>query len=203
MARVKIGFFGGTFDPPHIGHLILASEATRQFNLSRLLWVLAPAPPHKQGQPIAPLAHRLEMLQRTISDNSKFEISRLDIDRPGPHYTIDAVQILAKKEPAADVVLLLGGDSLRDLPTWRRYADLVAAVSKIGVMRRPDDSFDMPALDAQIPGLMEKVQFIDAPLHNLSSRAIRLRVVKGETYRYDVLPAVYNYIEANRLYRAK
>jgi len=201
MSRTKIGIFGGTFDPPHIGHLILASEAAHQLHLSRLLWVLAPDPPHKQDQSITSLPHRLEMLQRMIVDNPMFEISHLEIDRPGPHYTIDTVRLLAKQEPNADITLLLGGDSLRDLPTWRFNADLVAAVSKIGVMRRPGDFFDMPALETQIPGLTEKVIFIDALLQNLSSSEIRRRVMEGEVYRYYVLPSVYDYIESNHLYR--
>ncbi len=119
MSRTKIGLFGGTFDPPHIGHLILASEAVHQLGLSRLLWMLAPDPPHKLEQPITPLPHRLEMLKRAIDGNASFEISHLEIERPGPHYTIDTVRLLSRLEPHADIVLLLGGDSLRDLPTWR------------------------------------------------------------------------------------
>jgi nicotinate-nucleotide adenylyltransferase len=203
MSRTKIGLFGGTFDPPHIGHLILASEAVHQFGLSRLLWMLAPDPPHKQEQPITPLPHRLEMLQRMIAGNPTFEVSHLEIDRPGPHYTMDTVRLLAQQEPNADIVLLLGGDSLRDLPTWHLCTDLVAAISKIGVMRRPGDPFDMPALEAKIPGLTEKVTFIDAPLQDLASHEIRRRVASGEVYRYYVHPSVYEYIEENRLYRGE
>jgi len=203
MPQTKIGLFGGTFDPPHIGHLILASEAVHQLGLSRLLWMLAPDPPHKLDQPITPLPHRLEMLQRMIEGNPSFEISRLEIDRPGPHYTIDTVRLLSQLEPKADITLLLGGDSLRDLPTWRLCSDLVAEVSKIGVMRRPGDPFDMPALEAKIPGVTEKVFFIDAPLQDLASREIRRRVAKGEAYRYYVHPSVYEYIETQQLYRAR
>ena len=203
MPRTKIGLFGGTFDPPHIVHLILASEAAYQFGLSRLYWVLTPNPPHKQKQSITPFPQRLEMLQMVTAGNPIFEISRLEIDRPGPHYTVDTVRLLAEQQPEADIVLLLGGDSLRDLPTWRLSADLVAAVSKIGVMRRPDDPFDMPALEAKIPGLTEKVTFIDALVQNLSSREIRRRVASGEVYRYYVLPSVYDYIESNHLYRGE
>jgi len=203
MSRTKIGLFGGTFDPPHIGHLILASEAVHQFDLSRLLWMLAPDPPHKQEQPITPLPHRLEMLQGMIADNAAFEVSHLEIDRPGPHYTIDTVRLLTKQESNADIFLLLGGDSLRDLPTWRLCADLVAEVTKIGVMCRPGDPFDMPALEAKIPGLTEKVTFIDAPLQNISSSDLRHRVANGEVYRYYLFPPVYDYIEENRLYRGE
>ncbi len=201
MPKTKIGFFGGTFDPPHIGHLILASEAAHQFGLTRLLWVLNPDPPHKQEQVITPLPHRLEMVQRTISGNSIFELSRLEIDRPGPHFTINTIQYLTQQEPNAEIFLLIGGDSLRDLPTWRLNSELVAAVSKIGVMRRPGDSFDMPALESQIPGLTDKVTFIDALLLNLSSREIRRRIAEGNEFRYYVHPAVYDYIQSNHLYR--
>jgi len=198
---MKIGLFGGTFDPPHIGHLILASEAVGQLGLSRLLWMLAPDPPHKLDQPITPLPHRLEMLKRAIAGNASFEISYLEIERSGPHYTIDTVRQLSELEPNADVVLLLGGDSLRDLPAWRQYSDLVAEVCQIGVMRRPGDSFDISALVEKIAGLAEKVVFIDAPLQDLASREIRRRVTGGEVWRYYVHPNVYDYIEANRLYR--
>jgi nicotinate-nucleotide adenylyltransferase len=203
MSWTKIGFFGGTFDPPHIGHLILASEAAQQFGLSRLLWVLNPDPPHKQEQPITPLSHRLEMVQRMISDNPNFELSRLEIDNPGPHYTINTIRTLMHQEPDADIFLLIGGDSFRDLPTWRLPSELVTAVSKISVMRRPGDFYDMRALEAQFPGLTDKVTFIDALLVNLSSREIRRRVSEGDVFRYYVHPAVYEYIESHQLYRGK
>ncbi len=203
MPRPKIGLFGGTFDPPHIAHLILASEAAHQLELSRLLWVLAPDPPHKQNQSKTPLAHRMEMLKLTIEDNPLFEISHLEINRPGPHYTIDTVRLLSQQEPDADIFLLIGGDSLRDLTTWRLYTELVAEVSKIGVMRRPGQPFDLSALEGKIPGLTEKVVFIDALLQDLSSHEIRRRVLEGGVYRSYVTPAVYHYIEANQLYRSR
>ena len=201
MSRTKIGLFGGTFDPPHIVHLVLASEAAYQFDLSRLFWVLTPDPPHKQEQLITPLHHRLEMITSVIKDNPVFELSRIEIDRPGPYYTYDTVTLLAKQEPNADIFLLIGGDSLRDLPAWHHGAELVAAVHKIGVMRRPYNSFDLSTLEAQLPGLNDKVMFIDTLLQNLSSREIRRRVREGKPYRYYVFPAVYEYIESNRLYR--
>ncbi|MDP1547706.1 MAG: nicotinate-nucleotide adenylyltransferase [Anaerolineales bacterium] len=201
MSQTRIGIFGGTFDPPHIGHLILAGEAVSQFKLTRLLWALTPDPPHKLDTPITPLAHRLPMLQAMIRHNPAFELSRLEIDRPGPHYTVDTVRLLARQQPDAERFLLIGGDSLRDLPTWRFSADLVAAVSKIGVMRRPGDFNDLPAIEAQIPGVTAKVQFIDALLQPLSSSELRHRISAGEMYRYYVTPAVYDYIETNHLYR--
>ncbi len=201
MLKNRIGVFGGTFDPPHIGHLILAGEAVHQFDLSRLLWVLTPAPPHKQETSLTPLAHRLAMLQSILADDPAFELSRLEMDRPGPHYTVDTIRLLAGQEPQAEIILLIGGDSLRDLPAWRLAADLVAAVSKIGVMRRPGDFADFSALELQLPGVMEKIQFIDALLQPVSSSELRRRIAAGKMYRYYVPPAVYEYIETHRLYR--
>lgn len=197
----RIGLFGGTFDPPHIGHLILAGEAVFQFQLDRLLWVLTPDPPHKQDNSITPLDHRLPMLQSMIAHNPKFELSRLEIDRPGPHYTLDTVRLLASEQPDAEIFLLIGEDSLNDLPTWRLAADLVTAVSKIGVMHRPSDSANLAALEAKLPGITEKAHFMNALLQPVSSRELRRRISAGEMYRYYVTPSVYDYIEANQLYR--
>ncbi len=121
-----IGLFGGTFDPPHIGHLILAAEMRAQLSLDRLLWVLTPDPPHKQGQLITPVEHRLAMVKLAISNNDQFELSMVDIDRPGPYYAQDSVKIIAKQNPGADLVYLMGGDSLRDLPAWHCPTELVA-----------------------------------------------------------------------------
>lgn len=203
MSLNKIGYFGGTFDPPHIGHLVLAAEAAYQFKLSRLHWVLTPEPPHKQEQDITPLNHRMAMLQSMVANNPTFEISRLEIDRPGPHYAVDTARLLAQQESSADIILLIGGDSLWDLPTWRFSSDLVAVVSKIGVMRRPGDFADLSPLEQKLPGVTEKIVFINALLQPVSSRELRRRIAAGEMYRYYVPPSVYDYIEENQLYRGK
>jgi nicotinate-nucleotide adenylyltransferase len=197
----RIGFFGGTFDPPHIGHLILAGEAVTQFKLDRLLWVLTPDPPHKQENPITSLAHRLPMLQSMIAHNPIFEISHLEIDRPGPHYTFDTVNLLKKQQPDAEIILLIGGDSLAGLPTWRFAPDLITAVSKIGVMRRPGDFSDVSKIESQLPGATQKIQFIDALLQPVSSSELRRRIKEGEMARYYLPPEVFEYIESNQLYR--
>jgi nicotinate-nucleotide adenylyltransferase len=197
----SLGIFGGTFDPPHLGHLILAAEAHAQLGLDRLLWVLTPDPPHKQDQPIAPLEHRLAMVKLAIADDPSFELSAVEMDRPGPHYALDTVKILADQNPGAELVYLLGGDSLRDLPAWYRPADLVAALRFIGVMRRPGDAFDLPALEKSIPGLTAKVRFVDAPLLDIAAHAIRARVAEGRPFRYFLPAGVYSYIVKHNLYR--
>ncbi len=201
MTRQRIGIFGGTFDPPHLAHLLLASEAAYQFQLNRVLWVLTPNPPHKNEQSITPLEHRLAMLQLTIADDPLFELSRIEIDRPGPHYSVDTIRQIAAQESDADITLLIGGDSLRDLPTWRFPSDLVTAVRQIGVLRRPGDSVNLPELEARLPGITDKVRFVDALLQDISSTEIRRRVASGEPYRYYVPAPVYHYITEHDLYR--
>ena len=194
------GIFGGTFDPPHIGHLILAAEARARLGLDRLLWVLTPDPPHKQGQPITPLAQRLAMVKLAIAGNRYFELSTVEINRPGPHFALDTVRLIANRMPGAGLVYVMGGDSLRNLPTWHRPADLVASLRLIGVMRRPGDAIDLPALEKLVPGLTERVRFVDAPLLDISSREIRQRVAAGLPYRYFLLPPVYQFIKRRGLY---
>ncbi len=201
MPNLRLGLFGGTFDPPHLGHLILASEAFTQLRLDRLLWVLTPVPPQKRGQVITPLEHRLAMLELAIAGNPSFELSRVELERPGPHYTRDTVKRIQADIPSADVILLIGGDSLRDLPTWHRAVDLVAACREIGVMRRPGDSADLSALERSLPGIRPKVRFVDAPLLEIASSEIRRRAAAGESFRYYVPPAVHEYILQHNLYR--
>ena len=199
--RLRIGIFGGTFDPPHQGHLILAEEAEFQLGLDRLLWVLTADPPHKQGQPITPLEVRLDLLRAAIGENPRFELSRVDIDRPGPHFALDTVRLLREANPNAELAYLIGGDSLRDLPTWHSPADFVRSVDVLGVMRRPGDRVDLTALEAELPGLQKTVRYIDAPLLEISSSQIRQRVSEGRPYRYYVPREVYHLIQARHLYR--
>ena len=201
MIRERLGIFGGTFDPPHIGHLILATEACAELHFDRLLWVLTPIPPHKLNQSIAPLEHRLEMLELAIAHEPTFELSSVELDRPGPHYTVDTMRLLGDKYPSADLILLIGGDSLRDLPTWERPAELVSACHEIGVIRRPNDSVDLSAWERQVPGTQAKVRFVDAPLLDISSRAIRRRIREEKPFRYFLSSSVYDYILKKELYR--
>ena len=196
-----LGIFGGTFDPPHVGHLILAAEACSGLGLDRLLWVLTPDPPHKQGRSLTALEHRLAMVQLAIAGNPTFGLSRVDIDRPGPHYALDSVHILAAQNPGGQLAYLIGGDSLQDLPTWHRPADLVAACHILGVVRRPGDSIDLAGLEKIVPGLSAKVHFVEAPLIDIASHDIRKRIAEGRPFRYYLPAAVYGYIEEHQLYR--
>ena len=198
---MRTGIFGGTFDPPHLGHLILAAEAFHQLQLDRLLWVLTPDPPHKPGQPITPLVVRLEMLQAALGDAPEYEISRLEIDRPGPQYAVDTVRTLRAQNPQDILSFLMGGDSLEKLPTWREPQAFLAQLDYLGIMRRPGEGFDLEGLEKELPGITTKLRFIDAPLLEIASSEIRRRARGGAPYRYYVHPAVYAMIERERVYR--
>lgn len=198
--RERIGLFGGTFDPPHIGHLILASEAQYQLELTRLLWTLTPEPPHKQDQAITPIEHRLAMLNLAIADNPSFELSRLELDRPGPHYTLDTIKLVAAQNPDAEIVPVIGGDSLHDLPTWHHPQELLYAAHWIGVMRRPGETANLEELERELPGISSKVHYVDAPLLEIASREIRSRIADGRIFRYYLPDPVYHYINQHHLY---
>ncbi len=198
---MRIGIFGGTFDPPHVGHQILAAEARDQLNLDRVLWVITPDPPHKMTRPVSPLATRLELVLAAIQQDSGFELSRVEIDRPGPHYSADTVKILAQQNPGGELFYLMGGDSLHDLPTWKRPKAFLDCLTGIGVMRRPQDFVDLPWLERALPGVIAKVHFVNAPLLEISSSSIRERIAAGHHARYFLPPAVFEIIQAKGLYR--
>jgi nicotinate-nucleotide adenylyltransferase len=198
---MRIGIFGGTFDPPHLGHLILAAEAQYQLELDRLLFVLTPDPPHKQGQRITALNDRLDMIQAAIAHDSRFQLSRVDIHRPGPHYSVDTVKFLQEQYPSADLFFLMGGDSLRDLPTWYHPVEFVKACYGIGVMHRPDEEIDLSELEQVIPGITEKVTFIKAPLLEIASSELRNRIRAGQPYHYYLPDEVSEIIDQRGLYR--
>lgn len=201
MTSTRLGIFGGTFDPPHIGHLILAAEAQHQLALDRLLWVLTPAPPHKREQPISPLRHRIDMLQAAIAGNPTFELSNVDIDRPPPHFAADTIRLLEKSCPGAELIYVMGGDSLANLPLWRKPLELVRGCQTLGVMRRPGAKIDLKGLEAQIPGITQKVRFIEAPLIDISASQIRRRIREGHPFRYYLPLTVYDIIQQGHLYR--
>lgn len=197
-----IGVFGGTFDPPHLGHLILAAEALSQLGLDRLLWVLTPDPPHKPEQPITPLLDRLAMLRLSLADEPRFEICEVEIKRPGPHYTVETLRLLRDRYPQARLVFLMGGDSLRDLPTWREPDEILRLCEFLGVMRRPGDDVDLAALETSLPGVSARLRLVDVPLLEISSSQVRQRISEGAAFRYYLHPKVYDYVLQTGLYRS-
>ncbi len=195
----RIGILGGTFDPPHMGHLILGEYAADALDLTHMLFVPAGDPPHKQQDAKTPVEHRLAMLRLALSDNGRFHISRADIDRPGPHYSVDMVRIIRQEYPNAEIYFVMGGDSLSDLPKWH-LPDEFIRLCKLAVMRRPGDSAASDMHDHVLPGLAERVVMIDAPLIDISGIHIRARVQAGHSIRYLVPEAVREYIQTSQLY---
>lgn len=200
MARLT-GVFGGTFDPPHHGHRILADEARHAFGLEKVLWVVTALPPHKPGRPISPIEVRVQMVQAAIAGDPGFELSRADIDRPGPHYTLDTLRWLSDRSPGMDWVYLIGSDSLHDLPTWHEPLKILDACAFLAVMERPGVDVDFDQLERDLPGIRQKARFFVAPWVEISGREIRDRVCEGRAYRYLVPPGVPEIIEHHRLYR--
>ncbi|MFN2303432.1 MAG: nicotinate-nucleotide adenylyltransferase [Anaerolineales bacterium] len=201
MNKKRIGIFGGTFDPPHVGHLILAAEARDQLDLDCTIWVLTPDPPHKRGKEISSITHRLAMVELAIGDDDGFSLSYVDINRPGPHYTLDTVKILRQQYPDQALFYLMGGDSLANLAEWYHAKELLDVLDGIGVMRRPGDDIDLSELIVQLPQLPQKLNFVTAPLLEISAHQIRRRVLQNRAYRYYVLPQIYEYIHINGIYQ--
>ena len=197
----RIGVFGGTFDPIHIGHLILAVEARHQLQLDQV--VLAPAgdPPHKPDSPITPLHHRLAMCRLAVADDDELGISLIDAERPGPHYTSDMLRLFRKEMDAdAQIFFLMGLDSLRDLPTWHEPEWLVRNCRLIA-LRRHDVEVDWGNLEAVIPGVRERVDVLEMPELDIASSALRERVRTEQPIRFQVPCAVERYILEQGLYR--
>ncbi len=198
---MRIGIFGGTFDPPHVGHLILAEECRTQLNLDRLLWVVTDNPPHKHYVSVSPIEDRVKLVQKAIKGNNAFMLSRVDIDRPGPHFAIDTMKILKQENPEAYFFYLMGGDSLHDLPTWNRPQDFIEICDGIGVMRRHADQVDLASLETVLPGISKKVQIVDAPILEISSKQIRQRINENQGFRYYLRDAVYRAVMEMGLYK--
>jgi nicotinate-nucleotide adenylyltransferase len=199
----RVGVFGGTFDPVHIGHLIGIEEARWALDLTEIVVVPAARPPHKLADPMSAAAHRLRMLALAVAGVRGLRISRVDLDRPGPHYTVETLALLrAEAPPQTELVFLMGADSLVELPEWRDPPGILALAS-LGVLRRPGSVYDLAALEAQIPGLRGRTIEVAMPLIGVSSTEIRARAATGRPIRYQVPDAVEAYIREQGLYRPR
>lgn len=198
MGRVVV--LGGTFDPPHIGHLIMAEYAYEALDARVVLFLPAADPPHKHGGTRTAAAHRVAMVQLAIAGEARFALSRIDLDRPGPHYTADTVRLLAEAYPHDEVIFLVGEDSLRDLPFWHR-ADELIRYSRLAVVPRHEVQFDAATLEHILPGISERVIHVQSPLIEVSSTDMAARLRAGESVRYQIPDAVLAYIAQHELYQ--
>lgn len=202
---MKVGVFGGTFDPVHLGHLIMAEQCREQAALDQVLFVPAAVPPHKRQQPITSFSHRVEMLTLAISGHPAFRIEELEKDREGPSYTVDTLTQLQQARPGDELFFIIGSDSLADLPIWyqpKRILELATLV----VVERADwplfssrELLEALQLDENFP---LKYQVVEGPLITISSRDLRKRVAQIRSVRYMVPRAVEAYIADKGLYAA-
>lgn len=200
----RIGILGGTFDPPHYAHLILAQHACEELTLDKVLFVPAGVPPHKTDR--TPIEHRLAMLEAAIAGNPRFELSRVDVDRAGPHYTLDMVRILQQQNPGAALYFIMGEDTFRDLPNWHRPQELFATCQLVvAVMQRQRGERSDLRLDMHepvIPGLKDRALMLSSPLVEFSSSAIIERIEQGRSVRYMLPESVWEYIVQHELYQS-
>lgn len=197
----KLGVFGGTFDPPHLGHMILAAEAADQLGLDTVFWMVAPVPPHKMTKHVTDFERRVEMVGWAIQGEPLFAVSVVENERPGPHYTSDTFDILRRLYPDDELFFLIGQDSLNDLYSWHEPDRMISLIDGLGVMARPGQRSDPQHLFARFPSLESKLVWIDTPLLEISATDIRRRVRSGRQYRNFLSDGVWARILEWGLYR--
>ena len=193
-----LGVMGGTFDPVHLGHLAVAEEAREVLGLERILFIPAGQPPHKPAGEVSAVEHRIAMVELAIADNPAFELSRVEVDRPGPSYTVDTVERLAADGDRLTVIL--SAETFAELPTWHEPERLFEAARVAVAPRWGYPAPDPGWLAAAFPGREDRVSYLEGPRLGVSSTALRARVAAGRSIRYLVPAPVAAYIAANNLY---
>ena len=198
---MRLGVLGGTFDPIHVGHLILGEETRVQLGLDRVLYLPAGDPWRKAGRRITPREHRLTMVQLATADNPYFGVSRIEIDEPGPSYTSNTLaRLLEEYGPETDLYFILGRDALADLPNWRNPAKILA-LARLAVAERPGwSAADQPETEARIESLGGRIIRIEMPEVAISATRTRVQLARGHSVRYQIPDLVLNYITERGLY---
>lgn len=201
---MRLGIFGGTFDPVHWGHLLLAECCREQARLDEVWFVPAGTPPHKRQRRLADARCRLEMLELAVAGHELFRVSRIEIERPGVSYTVDTLRILRQELPGAELFLILGADSIEELHTWREAGEICRLAFPL-VARRPGHSIQAAPELVQAVGEQRWQAIVEAavemPMIEISSSDIRSRVAAGKSIRYRVPRPVEEYIYAHGLYK--
>lgn len=197
----RLGILGGTFDPPHFGHLRLAMAALTQLSLDKVLFAPVGVQPLKQDHPATAPEHRARMIELAIADHPRFVLSRADLDRPRPHYTVDLLAIIQQQYPAAAMWFIMGEDSLGDLLRWRDPARILQ-LARLAVLRRPGYEPEWAALDRALPDLRARLDWIEHVEIDISASDIRSRVQRGLPIAPFVPAQVIDYLVAQHLYVA-
>ncbi|MBI3741262.1 MAG: nicotinate-nucleotide adenylyltransferase [Chloroflexi bacterium] len=200
--QIKIGVLGGTFDPPHLGHLKIAEAAIEKLSLAEVMFAPAGQPPHKDLEKISSVEDRVEMVRLAIAGNPRFTLSRIDVDRAGPAFTVETLRMLrASFSDEIEIYFLMGLDSLAAILTWRAPAEIIR-LCRLAVFDRPGVKADLDALEKQLPGLRDRVEFVDSIALDISAHDIQRRMRAGESIHDFVPPLVAAYIARAKLYRA-
>ncbi len=196
---MRLGILGGTFNPPHVGHLICAQEAYVHLRLDRVMLIPARMPPHKPVEDEPGVEHRLELCRLAVGGDDRFTVSEAEVARPGPSYTVDTLEELTSKGPDKELFLILGGDIAAGLPEWHQ-PEKVLSLSTLAIAERPGTA--RAAIDGALEQLRDgdRAVFFPMPTIDVSSTAIRRRVRAGEPIKYIVPEAVARYIRDHQLY---
>jgi nicotinate-nucleotide adenylyltransferase len=201
---MKLGVLGGTFDPPHVGHLRLAEVAIEHLALDKLLFVPAGDPWRKAGRPLTPAEHRLEMTVLAVDSLPRMDVSTLELDRPGPSYSVDTLgELLARYGPETELFFVMGQDALLDLPNWKEPHRIVALAWLAVALRSPGRDLDLTGLEKAIPGISGRLIVLPMSFVDVSATAVREWARKGVSLDGLVPPPVEAYIKAHRLYSGR
>jgi nicotinate-nucleotide adenylyltransferase len=202
---MRLGIFGGTFDPVHYGHLLLAEQCREQCRLDEVWFIPAGIPPHKVSQTIAPGRARAEMLEMAVAGHSSYRVDRREINRTTPCFTVETLREIHSEDPARENYFLMGGDSLRDFPTWREPRGIVELAHLAVVNRHAEIVPEAcePLLSVLGAELFGRVHFVTMPGVDLSSSDIRERIRERQSIRFMTPRAVECYIEQHQLYVEK
>ncbi|HEU4437467.1 MAG TPA: nicotinate-nucleotide adenylyltransferase [candidate division Zixibacteria bacterium] len=192
-ARAKIGLLGGTFDPPHLAHLVLAQTALDELKLDEIWFIPAFRPPHKRGERVSSFAHRLAMLRLAIRGNKRFKVLTIEKEKGGLSYTVETLPLLRRKHPNTQFFLLLGSDNLSELGGWREPEKVFSMAQPVFAHR--------PLTDEKLPAWLEHAVWLSNPRLEISATDLRARVRAGQSIRYFVPEAVERYIRKKGLYR--
>jgi nicotinate-nucleotide adenylyltransferase len=197
----RLGLLGGTFNPPHLGHLVCAQAAIDGLGLDRVLFVPVHTPPHKEASCDPGVEHRVALCEAAVAGDDRFVVSRLEADVPGRSYTVDTLSRLHEQRPEDQLTFIVGGDMARSLPDWRE-PETILSLADIGVAGREDVGADSIRVRLGVLAGADRVRFFDMPRIDISSTLIRERVAAGRPVRYLVPDAVAAYIAREGLYTA-
>jgi nicotinate-nucleotide adenylyltransferase len=195
----RLGLLGGTFNPPHLAHLVCAQEAWEQLELERVIWIPVYEPPHKEMEADPGVEHRIELCRRAVGGDPRFEVSRIEADLPERSYTIDTLRRLHESSPEDELTFIVGGDMAQALPTWHE-PEAVLSLATLGVAER--EGVRRADITERLAGLAgaDRIRFFDMPRLDISSSMIRRRIALSRPVRYLVPDAVASYIADEGLY---